>query len=195
VGPQHLIETFGTIGVIAIVFAESCLIFFLPGDSLLFTAGLLASQGSLNIVVILVGSFAAAVLGNQVGYLLGARMGTRLFKPGSRLFKEEYVERAQHFFDEYGSKTIVLGRFVPGVRTFVPILAGVGTMRYRTFVTFNLIGALLWAVGVTILGYALGESVPDIDKYLLPIIAVIGLASVAPIAIEILRNRKKTPRA
>ncbi|HEV7863816.1 MAG TPA: DedA family protein [Acidimicrobiia bacterium] len=194
-GPQHLIETFGTIGVIAIVFAESCLIFFLPGDSLLFTAGLLASQGSLNIVVILVGSFAAAVLGNQVGYLLGARMGTRLFKPGSRLFKEEYVERAQHFFDEYGSKTIVLGRFVPGVRTFVPILAGVGTMRYRTFVTFNLIGALLWAVGVTILGYALGESVPDIDKYLLPIIAVIGLASVAPIAIEILRNRKKTPRA
>jgi membrane-associated protein len=195
VGPQHLIETFGTIGVIAIVFAESCLIFFLPGDSLLFTAGLLASQGSLNIVVILIGSFAAAVLGNQVGYLLGARMGTRLFKPGSRLFKEEYVERAQHFFDEYGSKTIVLGRFVPGVRTFVPILAGVGTMRYRTFVTFNLIGALLWAVGVTILGYALGESVPNIDRYLLPIIAVIGLASVAPIAIEILRNRKKTPRA
>ena len=177
--PRHLIETFGTIGLIAIVFAESCLVFFLPGDSLLFTAGLLASQGSLNLAVILIGAFAAAVVGNQVGYLIGARTGATLFKPGSRLFKEEYVERARQYFDQYGSKTIVLARFVPAVRTFAPILAGVGSMRYRTFVMFNLIGALLWAVGVTMLGYALGESVPNIDRYLLPIILVIGALSVA----------------
>jgi membrane-associated protein len=191
VGPRHLIEAFGTVGILAIVFAESSLVFFLPGDSLLFTAGLLASQGKLNLAVILVGTFLAAVAGNHVGYAVGARAGVALFKPGSRLFKEEYVERARQYFERYGPKTIVLARFVPAVRTFAPILAGVGTMRYRTFAVYNLVGALLWAIGVTLLGWGLGESVPDVDKYLLPVIAVIVVLSVVPIALELRGNRRR----
>ena len=193
--PRNLIETFGTIGLIAIVFAESGLLFgfFLPGDSLLVTAGLLASQGHLNLPVILVGCFVAAVAGDQVGYAFGSRVGPALFRrPDSKIFKQEYVERARHYFERHGSKTIVLARFVPVVRTFAPILAGVGTMRYRTFISFNIIGGLLWAVGVTLIGYILGESVPDIDKYLLPVIGFIILLSLAPVAVEVLRHRKRS---
>jgi membrane-associated protein len=191
--PRDLLVTFGTIGLFAIVFAESGLLFgfFLPGDSLLFTAGLFAAQGTLSLPVILVGCFVAAVAGDQVGYLFGKRVGPALFRrPDSRFFRQEYVERAQHFFARYGAKTIVLARFVPIVRTFAPILAGVGRMPYRTFVTFNVVGGLLWAIGVTLLGYALGEMIPDIDTYLLPIIAVIIALSLMPIALEWRRNRK-----
>jgi membrane-associated protein len=197
VDPKHLIEAFGTVGLFAIIFAESGLLigFFLPGDSLLFTAGLLASQGHLNFPVILVGCFVAAVLGDQVGYLFGQRAGPALFRrPDSRIFKQEHVVRAQHFFDEHGSKTIVLARFVPVVRTFTPILAGVGRMQYRTFVTFNVLGGLLWAAGVTLLGYVLGTTVPSIDRYLLPAIAVIVLLSIAPVLIELRRTRNR-PKA
>jgi membrane-associated protein len=191
---KHLIETFGTIGLLVTIFAESCLIFFLPGDTLLFTAGLLASQGKLNVAVILVGAFAAAVFGNQVGYAVGNRAGPALFKPGSRLFKAEYVVRAEEYFARYGSRTIVLARFIPAVRTFAPILAGIGTMRYRTFFTYNVVGALLWAVGVTLLGYTLGKTVHGIDRYLLPVILVIAAASAVPVLLEIRRNRRPTSR-
>lgn len=195
--PRDLIEAFGTVGLFVIVFAESGLLFgfFFPGDSLLFTAGLLASQGLLNLPVVLVGCFVAAVAGDQVGYAFGARVGPALFRrPDSRIFKQEYVDKARHYFERYGSKTIVLARFVPVVRTFAPILAGVGSMRYRTFVTFNLTGGLLWAVGVTLLGYILGESIPDIDRYLFPVIALIVVASVAPIALEFLKARRDRTR-
>ena len=190
---EHLIETVGTIGLFAIVFAESGLLigFFLPGDSLLFTAGLLASQGKLNFPVILVGCFVAAVAGDQVGYAFGNRVGPALFRrPESRLFKHENLEKAQAYFDKYGSKTIVLARFVPIVRTFAPILAGVGTMEYRTFVRFNVIGGFIWAVGVTSIGYVLGDTIPDIDKYLLPIIGVIILLSLIPVFLELRRARR-----
>ncbi|MEX0946613.1 MAG: DedA family protein [Acidimicrobiia bacterium] len=196
--PRDLIVTFGTIGLFAIVFAESGLFFgfFLPGDSLLFTAGLFASQGTLSLPVILVGCFVAAVAGDQVGYLFGKRVGPALFRrPDSRFFRQEYVERAQRFFEKYGAKTIVLARFVPIVRTFAPILAGVGKMPYRTFVSFNVIGGLLWAVGVTLLGYALGEMIPDIDRYLLPIIALIILISFIPIGVEWLKTRRQRASA
>jgi len=191
---KHLIETFGTIGLLVTIFAESSLIFFLPGDTLLFTAGLLASQGELNIGVILVGSFLAAVAGNQVAYAVGARLGPSLFKPGSRLFKMEYVHRSEEYFEKYGTRTIVLARFIPAVRTFAPILAGIGSMRYRTFVTYNVIGALLWAVGVTILGYTLGKTVHGIDKYLLPVILVIAALSAVPVFLEYRRSRRSTSR-
>ena len=187
---KHLIETFGTIGLLVTIFAESSLIFFLPGDTLLFTAGLLASQGELNIAVVLIGSFVAAVVGNQVAYVVGNRLGPSLFKPGSKLFKMEYVHRAEEYFEKYGSRTIVLARFIPAVRTFAPILAGIGTMRYRTFVTYNLVGALLWAVGVTLLGYTLGKTVHGIDKYLLPVILVIAALSAVPVLLEVRRNRR-----
>src|SRR6478672_9543008 len=192
--PEHLIRTFGTIGLLAIIFAESGLLlgFFLPGDSLLFTAGLLASQGRMNLAVVVVGCFIAAVVGDQVGYWFGNRVGPALFRrPDSRLFKQENVERARTFFDEHGSKTIVLARFIPVVRTFAPIVAGVSRMHYRTFVTFNVIGAGLWAGGVTMAGYLLGSTIPSIDRYLLPIIALIVAISLIPVGLEARRNRAK----
>ncbi|HEX7167171.1 MAG TPA: VTT domain-containing protein [Acidimicrobiales bacterium] len=194
--PESLLTTFGTLGLFAIVFAESGLLFgfFLPGDSLLFTAGLLANQGRLNLPVILVGCFVAAVSGDQVGYAFGRRVGPALFnRPESRLFKREHVEKAQEYFDKHGSKTIVLARFVPIVRTFAPIVAGVGKMNYRLFVTFNVLGGLLWAVGVTLLGYALGE-IDWVEKnFEIAILGVIAL-SVLPIAYEVLRARRDNAR-
>jgi len=193
--PRNLLETFGTIGLFAIVFAESGLLigFFLPGDSLLFTAGLLASQGHLNFPLILVGCFVAAVAGDQVGYAFGNKVGPSIFRrPDSRFFKHEHIQRAEVYFLEHGPKTIVLARFVPVVRTFAPIVAGAGKMNYRTFATYNVIGAFLWAVGVTTLGYVLGESVPNIDRYLLPAILAIIVISFVPVGLEVMRARKKS---
>src|SRR5437870_1297113 len=192
--PKHLIETFGTIGVIAVIFAESGLLigFFLPGDSLLFTAGLLASQGKLNIAVIVVGCCIAAVTGDQVGYQFGARVGPALFRrPDSRLFKQEYVEKAQSYFDRYGSRTIVLARFVPIVRTFAPIVAGIGSMKWRTFAAYNLVGGVVWAAGVSIIGYALGKSFPWVGDYLEVVIVGIIALSLIPVAVEVLRARRE----
>lgn len=195
--PKELLKSFGTIGLFLIIFAESGLFFgfFLPGDSLLFTAGLLSSQGSLpHISILLVGCFLAAFLGDQVGYVFGRKIGPSIFnRPDSRFFRQEYVEKAKDFFDERGSKAIIIARFVPVVRTFTPILAGVSRMHYRTFVIFNAVGALLWGVGVTSLGYLLGERIgPEkIDKYLLPIIAVVIIVSLIPVGLEILRHRRE----
>jgi membrane-associated protein len=193
--PDKLIEAAGTIGLFLVVFAESGLLFgfFLPGDSLLFTAGLLAAQNKfgLNIAVILPGCFIAAVLGDQVGYAFGQRVGPALFRrPDSRIFKKEYVEKAQSYFERYGPKTIVLARFVPIVRTFAPIVAGVGTMRYRTFVIYNVVGGLVWAVGVTLLGYLLGNIEWVEQNFEKAILGVIGL-SVLPIVWEVLKARRE----
>ena len=195
--PTHLIETFGTLGVIAIIFAETGLLigFFLPGDSLLVTAGVLASQGKLNIAVILAGTAVASVVGAQTGYLIGLKAGPPLFRrPDSRLFKREYVDKAQSYFDHHGTKTIVLARFVPIVRTFANVVAGVGRMDARRFLFFNVIGGVAWTVGITMLGYALGQ-IPGIDKYLLVVIAVIVLISLVPVGLEYLRTRRaaRTP--
>jgi membrane-associated protein len=198
IDPQQLLKSFGAIGLFLIIFAESGLLvgFFLPGDSLLFTAGLFASTSKLdvNIVVLLGGVFLAAVLGDQVGYAFGRKVGPSIFqRPDSKIFKQKYVQQADQFFEDHGAKTIVLARFVPVVRTFAPILAGVGSMRYRTFLTYNLIGGFLWAVGVTSLGYFLGNEIGEenIDKYLLPIIALIIVVSVLPAVIEVMRHRRK----
>lgn len=190
--PEKVLVAAGTIGLIAIVFAESGLLigFFLPGDSLLFTAGLFAAQGKLNLGIILGGCFVAAVLGDQVGYAFGNRVGPALFRrPDSRFFKQEHVEKAQGYFERYGSKTIVLARFVPIVRTFAPIVAGVGTMPYRTFLVFNVAGGLLWTFGVTLLGYFLGE-IAWIEKNLQVAILGIVALSILPIVIEVLRTHR-----
>ena len=200
IDPQQLLRSFGTIGLFLIIFAESGLLigFFLPGDSLLFTAGLFASSGRLNIWVILVGCFVAAVAGDQVGYAFGKRVGPSIFnRPNSRLFKQEHVQRANEYFEEHGAKTIVMARFVPIVRTFAPILAGVGTMPYRTFLIFNIAGGFLWAVGVTLLGYFLGEQIgaDNIDKYLLPIIGVVIILSLIPPLLEYRKHKKKQAAA
>ena len=193
--PESLLQSFGALGLFLIIFAESGLFFgfFLPGDSLLFTAGLLSSQDKLPALpILLVGCFIAAVAGDQVGYLFGRKVGPALFRrPDSRIFKQEYIERSQEFFERHGSKTIVLARFVPVVRTFAPIVAGVGKMRYRTFVTYNVVGALLWAVGITTLGYVLGDRVPWVEENLeLAIFAIIGL-SLIPVLIEVIRARRE----
>ncbi|KJK59543.1 DedA family protein [Saccharothrix sp. ST-888] len=193
--PTTLISTFGLLGILAIVFAESGLLigFFLPGDSLLFTAGLLVADGTclsrpLWLVCLLI--VAAAVAGDQVGYLFGRKVGPGLFRrPDSRLFKQENVEKASAFFDRHGPKAIVLARFVPIVRTFTPIIAGVSRMNYRTFVVHNVIGGLLWGGGVTVLGYALGR-VAFVRDNIEAILVAIVLVSVVPVVVELLRARQ-----
>jgi membrane-associated protein len=191
---EWLISTFGLIGVLALVFAESGLLigFFLPGDSLLFTAGLLVAGGRylhypLWLVCLLITG--AAIAGDQFGYAFGKRVGPRVFRrPNSRVFKQENLLRAQGFFDRYGARSIVLARFVPMVRTFTPIVAGASRMRYRTFAIFNAIGGLLWGAGVTVLGYLLGQISfvrSNIELVLIGIVVI----SFAPIAVELLRAR------
>jgi membrane-associated protein len=181
--PQFLINTFGLIGVIAIVFAESGLFFgfFFPGDSLLFTAGLLASQGFLNPTVLFLGVISAAILGDNVGYAFGKKVGPAIFtKDDSLFFSKKHVEEAHAFYQRHGNKTIVFARFVPIVRTFAPIVAGVVNMDYKNFFVFNCLGGVLWSVLFLGLGLTLGKTVPDIEKYILPIVLGIIFFSVLP---------------
>lgn len=192
--PITLIKTVGLAGVIAVIFAESGVFFgfFFPGDSLLFTAGLLASQGFFNIFWLTIGCAIAAILGDSFGYFFGKYIGPRIFtKENSFFFQKKHIERTQAFYEKYGNKTIVLARFVPIVRTFAPILAGVGKMDYRKFVFYNVIGGLVWTVGIINLGYFLGNSIPDIERYILPIIAGIILVSFIPVIYEVVVARKK----
>ncbi len=194
-----LIESVGLIGIFLVVFAESGLLvgFFLPGDALLFTAGFFASGPAsappslhLPLIPLLVGIWIAAVVGDQVGFMFGRRVGPAVFnRPDSRLFKQANVDKAQVFFDKHGPRSIVLARFVPVVRTFTPITAGVSGMDYRTFVRWNLIGGTIWAFGVTMLGYYLGQ-VAVIEKNLeLAILAVVAL-SCLPIVVEVIKARR-----
>jgi membrane-associated protein len=187
------IQAAGYAGVTAIVFAESGLLigFFLPGDSLLFTAGLLASQGYFNIWWLTLLTAAAAIIGDNVGYSFGHKWGRRLFeKKDGRFFRRENLLKAEKFYEEYGAKTIVLARFMPFIRTFAPIVAGIGQMDYRTFFRYNLLGGLLWAVGMNLAGFWLGRTIPGVDRYLLPIIIVIVLISVIAPAREYLANKR-----
>ncbi|MDQ0795667.1 DedA family protein [Streptomyces sp. B1I3] len=197
--PDYLLNTFGLPGLLLIVFAESGLLigFFLPGDSLLFTTGLLVTTGDLKyplwLVCLLVAL--AAIIGDQVGYLFGRKVGPSLFRrPDSRLFKQENVEKAHDFFEKYGPKSLVLARFVPIVRTFTPIIAGVSRMNYRSFITFNIIGGVLWGVGVTLLGAGLGK-IDFVHEHIELILILIVLVSVVPIGIEFLRARSKSKKS
>lgn len=193
--PITLIQSFGVLGIWLIVFAESGLLFgfFLPGDSLLFSAGLLAASGYLPIGWLVIGSLVAAVLGDSTGYLIGQRIGNRLWlRPDSRWFRREYLERTKHFYERYGQKTIILARFVPIVRTFAPVLAGVGRMRYREFLSFNIIGGVMWGAGLPTLGYWLGRVVPAAQTYLHLIIVAIIIISFIPIIIEYWRQRRSS---
>ncbi|TDC48125.1 DedA family protein [Micromonospora sp. KC207] len=197
IDPEWLISTFGLIGILAIIFAESGVLIglFLPGDSLLFTAGLLVADGRylhqpLWLVCLLVA--VAAIAGDQVGYLFGKRVGPSLFRrPNSRLFKQENVHRANAFFARYGARSIVLAGFVPVVRTFTPVVAGVSRMHYRTFVTYNVLGGLLWGTGVTVLGHFLGQ-INFVKSNIELILIAIVLVSVLPIGIQLLRSRRRS---
>jgi membrane-associated protein len=194
--PQWLISTFGLIGILAFVFAESGLLigFFLPGDSLLFTTGLLVAGGRylhqpLWLVCLL--ASAAAIAGDQAGYVFGRRFGPSLFRrPDSRWFKQENLAKAQDFFRRYGPRSVVLARFVPIVRTFTPIVAGASRMHYRTFLLFNVVGAALWGCGVTVLGYFLGQ-VPFVKSHIELILVGIVAVSVLPIGVELSRARRR----
>ena len=180
----HLIETAGYIGLFLIIFAESGLFFgfFLPGDSLLFTAGFLASQGLFNIWLLIPLMVVAAILGDSVGYWTGKKVGPHLFKkPDSLIFSKKRVEQAHVFFERHGGMSIILARFIPAVRTFTPIVAGVARMSYPKFLSYNVIGGFIWAMGFPLGGYFLGSVIPDADKYVLPIVGGIIVLSIIPI--------------
>ncbi|MHB8276337.1 MAG: DedA family protein [Candidatus Humimicrobiaceae bacterium] len=189
--------------IFGIIFAESGLLigFFLPGDSLLFTAGFLASQkisgtnqNYLNLWILIGVTFAGAVIGDSVGYSFGHRIGRRIFKkPDSRFFKRENLEKAENFYEKYGVKTIILARFLPIIRTFAPIVAGVGKMHYKTFLSFNIIGGALWSLIVPIAGFYLGRLIPNVDKYMIPVVFAIVIVSAIPAIVEFIRGRKKKP--
>ncbi len=190
--PNSLVKDFGYLGIFITLFLESGVFFgfFLPGDSLLFAAGLLASQGHLNIVGLIFISVIAAILGNNVGYYTGKKAGPALFnRKKSFLFSPKRVAEAHTFFEKEGPQSLILARFIPAVRTFVPIAAGIAKMNYRKFLVFNGLGGLLWGVGVPILGYTLGKKVPSIDKYLLPIIFVIIILSALPVLLAYFKRR------
>ncbi|OGM19827.1 hypothetical protein A2686_04940 [Candidatus Woesebacteria bacterium RIFCSPHIGHO2_01_FULL_38_10] len=179
----ELIKTIGYIGIFFMVFAESGLFFgfFFPGDSLLFTAGFLASQNLLDIKILVPLLIIGAIGGDSAGYWLGGHLGRWLMqKKESFFFKKKYIERAHNFYTKHGGKALIFARFVPAVRTFVPIVAGMAEMEYKKFISFNVIGGVFWATGMSLAGYFLGNIIPEVDKYLLPIIALIILLSVLP---------------
>jgi len=183
----------GYIGLFTVVFAESGLFlgFFLPGDSLIFTAGFLASQGYFSIIILVAIFFAGAVLGDSFGYAFGKKTGPKLFtRENSLLFKKSHLEKARIFYETHGGKTIILARFMPIIRTFAPILAGVGMMKYSVFLSYNIIGGALWAIGVSSAGYLLGSLIPNVDKYIIPIVILIIIASILPPIIHVLRNKE-----
>ena len=187
-----LIQTIGYAGVFGIVFAETGLFlgFFLPGDSLIFVAGFLAAGHFFSLPILMVGLFISAVLGNLLGYEFGRRIGPKLFtRDDSLIFKKAHAVKAQQFYEKHGAKTIVLARFMPIVRTFAPIVAGVANMRYPVFFVYNLIGALLWTLGLVLLGYSLGNVI-DVDKYLLPIVLLIVFLSFLPAIIAYIREKR-----
>ena len=194
---SEIIITFGYIGIFTTIFAESGFLlgFFLPGDSLLFTVGLLAAENYFSITVFVVGSIIAAILGDSFGYYCGKRFGPKIFKhEDSLLFRKQHVEETRLFFEKYGKKAIILARFVPIVRTFTPIMAGVGKMEYKTFLAYNIVGGMLWAGGFLLAAYFLGTKVPGIEKYTTYIIIGIIILSFAPFArkvLQIIRSKIK----
>lgn len=186
------IQAGGLIGIFLIVFAESGLLigFFLPGDSLLFTAGFLASQGYFNIILVMLVSFLGAVLGDSVGYAIGIRTGPKIFtRDDSLVFNKKNLEYARYFYERHGGITITLARFMPVARTLIPVLAGVGRMHYPTFLFYNILGGIFWGIGLTTFGYVLGSTIPDIDRYLLPVVLAVIVVSILPGILRLLWSK------
>lgn len=195
----HLITGLGVIAILFVIFAESGLLigFFLPGDSLLFTSGFLVHQGILpiNIHVFVLLLFIAAVLGDNVGYTFGHRVGRKLFKkPNSRFFKKHHLEQAEEFYKKHGGKAIILARFVPIVRTFAPIVAGTSKMHYKSFFAYNIIGGLLWTTIFTYLGYYIGKELTDMGVNIEIIAIVIVFLSVLPMIIHVLQDKERVAK-
>ncbi len=188
----HLIQNGGLLLIGLIIFAESGLLagFFLPGDTLLFTAGFFAAQGKLSLAGLLIVVILAAIAGYEAGYHIGHKFGKQLFrKKDGLLFRQEYLEKSEVFYEKHGGKTVVLSRFVPVIRTFAPIVAGVGNMSKTRFRIFNCVGAIVWGGGVVLLGNWLGSKIPNIDKYLLPIVGLAMLFTFSPMVLHILKDK------
>lgn len=191
--PIAILQTGGYLGIALVVFAESGLLIgmFLPGDSLLFAAGLLASKGFFSIGPLMLIIVAAAILGDSVGYWFGKKVGDHLYdREDSWYFKQEYLKRTERFYQKYGGRAIILARFVPIIRTLAPVLAGAGSMAYGKFLSYNIIGGLLWGMGMTLLGFLLGSIIPDSEKYILPISLGIIIVSLLPIFISLARGNR-----
>jgi len=194
IDPTQLLLSASYLGILFIVFAESGLLlgFFLPGDSLLLTAGILAQQGKLSLAGVMLATALGAMVGDSTGYFIGKRFGPGVFsRQDSRLFRPEYVERTQAFFERYGGLALILARFVPVVRTVAPTLAGVGQMPYLRFLTYNAIGGALWAITVPLLGYWLGGLIPNLDRYILLVVGAAVLLSLIPVALELRKLRSR----
>ncbi len=188
---ESLLKLIGYSGLFAIVFAESGLFFgfFLPGGSMLFTAGLLASRGFFNIYLLMIVLAVAAITGDSAGYWFGRKVGPKLFvREDSRFFHKKHIEYSREFYEKYGASAIILGRFVPLARTFVPILAGVGVMNYRKFLYYNILGGIIWSTGMSLLGFFLGRTFPSIQNYLTPIVILIVILSLVPILFKMLKR-------
>ena len=193
--PILIIKTVGLIGIIFIIFAETGLFFgfFFPGDSLLFTAGILASQNIFNIYLLLIFCVLAAILGDSVGYWSGKKYGRKLFdRDAGFFFRKSRLRQAEEFYQRHGKQTIIIARFVPIIRTFAPIVAGIGQMKYRTFLTYNILGGLFWVGLMLGSGYFLGGLIPNPDLYILPIALLVVVVSILPIIFKMIRTRKNT---
>jgi membrane-associated protein len=191
--PIAMVKTGSYVGIAFLIFAESGLLFgiFLPGDSLLFAAGLLSAGGFLSVGPLVFFVVAAAIIGDSVGYWFGANVGVNFFKrKDSFFFKQEYLKRTELFYQTYGGRAVVLARFVPIVRTIAPILAGIGSMTYRTFLSFNMLGGFAWGAGMILLGYFLGSIIPNSEHYILPLSLVIIVISFFPIIFNIVRGKR-----
>jgi membrane-associated protein len=191
----EMIQAVGYVGVFIIVFLESGIpigvVLPLPGDTLLFSAGLLAAAGAFDLLPLMATIIVAAILGDSAGYWFGKKYGPKIFTKETGVFlNKRHMDRAQVFYEKYGRMAIILARFLPLIRTVAPIFAGVGSMRYQTFLAYNIAGAFIWGVSVTLLGYFLGRVIPDIDRYLLPILLVIILVTAFPAAREMWKMRK-----
>lgn len=191
--PIEMVRTGSYLGIALLVFAESGLLvgILLPGDSLLFAAGLLAANGLLAIGPLMAAIVAAAILGDSVGYWFGAHVGEKLFtRKNSWFFKREYLEQTERFYAKYGGRTLILARFVPIVRTLAPMLAGATKMKYGKFLSYNVVGAFMWGVGVSALGYSIGQAFPKSEAYILPIALVIIFLSIAPMLLKLARGKR-----
>jgi membrane-associated protein len=195
--PGELIVWGGYPGLALVIFLETgALVFFLPGDSLLVTAGLYAAKGDLSVWALNLLLIPMAILGDATSYYIGKKSGPHIFnRPGSRLFKPQHLERARQFYEKHGGKAIILARFMPLVRTFVPVVAGVAKMPYRRFATFNIVGAAAWIISMTLTGYLLGNVVPNIDKHIEKVIVVVVLLSISPALVEYVRAKLAARRA
>jgi membrane-associated protein len=193
IDPKQILQTFGLLGISLVLAAETGLLigFFLPGDTLLLSAGVFASQGLLQLPTLLPALCLAAIIGDNIGYTIGQKMGKKLFtKKDSLIFNDEYIKKSEAFYEKHGGKTIILARFIPIVRTFAPMIAGATDMKRQKFMLYNVVGALIWVNSITLLGYTLASRIPHLDKYILPVVGLAIVVSFAQPILHILQDKE-----